>query len=349
MQAPRFRWFILISLGIHTVFLWLFPFVPRHEPKSFPPLEVGLFKTPSSPQRETSTQDGSRQATARTVPLQSSARTTPLTPGVRSEDLSSTRDYSASPEGTITAPGGPPSGTGVIAPESQGTSGGGGPSTGTRGTSPGTGESSTGSKGAAPGRKDPSPAEIPAAAVRAAGFQSSFDDGAIHPEVDHYTLDGINIPGPDVCIEGDQIRTKERLTFTRTITDLSRCRVIDLGGDTEKVVCPPQADTKLVTFEGYPSSPVAYSVKVCLLYDKSNCYMRDLGDGMEREVCRVDFKYDGTWAEGTIFEYRCLKSEIHTYRHPLEYNIRYFSEREIDNRLRRREVYRETRSVLPCN
>jgi hypothetical protein len=352
MQTARFHWYVLISLMIHMAALWLYGFMPPLQSRPLSPIEIRLLNIPSSPPPETSNlQERSRRPTTSTEPAPSSRRTTPRTPSVKTEAAPSTGKSSSSEVETAITSEGTSSGTGVIAPGSEGIpSGSGGSSSGAAGTSSGGGRTPSGTKGTSPGTKEPSTkaAEIPAAATRAAGFQSSFGDGAIHPEVDQYTLDGINIPGTDVCREGDQIRTKERLTFARTITDHSRCRVMDLGGDSEKVICPPQADTKVVTFEGYLKSPVTYSVKVCLAYDKSNCYMQDLGDG-EREVCRVNFKYEGAWAEGTIFEYKCTKSETRTYQQPLQYNIRYFSEREIDNRLRRRQVYRETRSVPSCN
>jgi hypothetical protein len=188
-------------------------------------------------------------------------------------------------------------------------------------------------------------------------FEPSFDGGAIYPKIDFYILYGvdkrvgISVPGTEVCIEGDQLRTKERTTITEVKTDYSKCRYLDLPGDDDppKTICPPEAETRIVHFNHYASSPLAYTVRTCLEYDLSHCYDAEPGGEREREVCPVDFQYEGIWADRTIFAYKCAKSEARTYRHPLQYNIRWIMEVEIDNRLRKREVYRESQSVPTCN
>jgi hypothetical protein len=188
--------------------------------------------------------------------------------------------------------------------------------------------------------------------IDAAGFY----EGIIYLEIDFYILYGIDkrigipVPGTEVCIEGDQLRTKERMLITEVETDYSKCRVVDFGDDTPpKTICPPEAETRIVHFNHYASSPLVYSIKTCLEYDQSHCY--DAGDEGEREICRVDFQYEGIWAEGTIFDYKCTKSEARTYRHPLQYTIRYMVGAGHDNedgRARPREVYRESVPVEKC-
>jgi hypothetical protein len=341
MDAVHLRTCLLVSVTVHIVLLWLFGSVMLNKPRVISPLNVGLLDTPAPAQEESSaSQKWTGQASAS---LAGKTRKSLLSPP------SITGQSSPAKDGQSLLPGGTAE-EGVIVPGSQTISPGEGVSSGIEGKFSIPKEDSSDSRKAPRITKEPSNMllEIPAPAIQAAGFQSSFDDGAIHPEVDYYNLDGINIPGTDVCIEGDQIRTKERLTFTRTITDLSRCRIVDSGGDGERVVCPPQAETKVVTFQGYLSSPLTYRVNFCLLYDKSNCSWRQSGDS-EREVCLVNFKYEGNWAEGTIFDYKCAKSETRTYNQALQYNIRYFTEREIDNRMRRREVHRVGLTVPQCD
>ena len=114
------------------------------------------------------------------------------------------------------------------------------------------------------------------------------------------------------------------------------------------VKCPPEAQTKIIHHNSYLSSPLVYSVRNCLEYDTSNCYLTT-DQETEREMCRIDFEYEGLWTEGTKFFYRCAKSEPRAYRQPLEYNIRWFMEIYIEERgLRRREVLRETKAVPAC-
>jgi hypothetical protein len=161
---------------------------------------------------------------------------------------------------------------------------------------------------------------------------------------------GISVPGTDVCLEGDQLRSRERFETVETITDLTKCRPRNPGGEPEGVVCPPEAETRIVHYNQYLSSPVAYTVNTCLEYDKSHCYMRDLGE-KDMEVCRVEFTYEDLWAEGTIFEYKCTKSVSRTYRHNLQFNIRWKMDfYDFDSpRARTRQVYTETRTVSPCS
>ena len=195
--------------------------------------------------------------------------------------------------------------------------------------------------------------------IDAAGFRSRFDDGGIYPEIDSYVLYGVDkqmgipVPGTEVCVEGDQLHTKERTTITEIKTDHSKCRVVELGDRVPlKEICPPEAHTRIVHINHYASSPLVYTVRTCLEYDRSHCYDAGFGGDTEREVCRVDFRYEGIWAEGTIFDYKCAKSEARTYRHPLQYEIRWILEYHIagtDSDLGKRQIYQETRTVEPCS
>ena len=78
-------------------------------------------------------------------------------------------------------------------------------------------------------RDDFSGIEIPSY-VDAAGFRSSHNDGGIYRNIDSHVLyaidktDGLPVPGTNVCIEGDQLHTKERMMITEIKTDPSKCR-----------------------------------------------------------------------------------------------------------------------------
>lgn len=196
-------------------------------------------------------------------------------------------------------------------------------------------------------------AEIPGYVIDAAGHRPP-DAGAIYPDVDKYVLYGadkrtpINVLGTEVCIDGEFLRSKEATTISEIKTDYSMCRYLDFGDEAVTVKCPPEAQTKLIHYNSYLSSPLVYSVRTCLEYDTSNCYLTT-DQETEREMCRIDFQYEGLWAEGTKFFYRCANSETRTYRQPLQYNIRWFMEIYIEERgLRKREILRETRAVSQC-
>jgi hypothetical protein len=230
----------------------------------------------------------------------------------------------------------------------KGPSGRGGPQTMGSG-----GSSSTPRKSSTPSEIDSfSGAEVPGYVIDAAGHRPR-DAGAIYPDIDKYVLYGadkrtpINVPGTEVCFDGDFLRSKEATTISEIKTDYSKCKYLDFGDEAVTVKCPPEAQTKIIHYNSYLSSPLIYSVRTCLEYDTSNCYLTT-DQETEREMCRIDFQYEGLWAEGTKFFYRCAKSEIRTYRQPFQYNIRWFMEIEIDERLRRREFLHETRTVPQC-
>jgi hypothetical protein len=373
MQTVRFEWFIFISVIIHTLLFPLFHFVRFHEPKLFLPIEVGLVTMPPSSKPESFTQpDQARRATAHANPVQRSTPTKPLTPSItKAEAPSPGNEPSPREIEPSVAPGGTSPGTGIILPGSEGAATGVG-APGTTGTSSGTGNSSTGTKegssgsGSSTGRRSSSTGserdpftgvEIPGYVIDAAGFRS-HDQGGIYPEMDVYILYGIDkrigipVPGNEVCIEGDQIRTKATMTITEVKTDYSKCRVLEFGDENPpKIVCPSEAQTRIVHSDAYASSPLVYTVRTCLEYDQSNCHDAEAAADGSREVCTVDFQYEGVWAEGTIFAYKCTKSEVRTYRHPLQYTIRYLVHPGLDSdhgSFKPREVYRESVPVERC-
>jgi hypothetical protein len=190
----------------------------------------------------------------------------------------------------------------------------------------------------------------------AVAYLGSFADAPVYPDIDVYVLygtdkrNGIAVPGPDVCLDGDQLRSKQRFTFTETITDYDKCRPRDPGGEPEGLLCPPEAETKITHYDQYLVSPVAYTVNTCLEYDNSHCYMRDLGE-KDLEVCRVEFAYEGIWAEGTVFAYKCTKWASRTYRNNLQYDIRWKMDvYDFDGpRVKTRQVYKEIRTVPRCS
>lgn len=197
-------------------------------------------------------------------------------------------------------------------------------------------------------------AEIPGYVIDAAGHRPA-DAGALYPEVDNYILYSPdnrmsrNVPGTHVCIDGDIIRSQDAIVITETKTDYSKCEYFEKGDDSiPGLKCPPAALTQIVHHDSYLSSSLLYSVRTCIEYDTSNCYTVQVEDS-EREICRVDFEYEGLWVEGTKFYHRCLRSEARTYRQPLQYTVRWFMEVEVHERLRRREILRETRTVPVCS
>ena len=180
-------------------------------------------------------------------------------------------------------------------------------------------------------------------------------ESAVYAEADFYALftpdlrTSVTVPGNEVCLDGDILRTHERRILTQRMTDISKCRYENQGDDQERMRCPPEAHTVVVTYDNYLSSPVEYSVNICFAYDKSNCYINMRDDGPDQEICRVRGKYDGIWAAGTMFYYPCTKSSSQPFSHPLQYEVRFLQLVEFpDERMRRRVVHREKRQVAPC-
>ncbi len=183
---------------------------------------------------------------------------------------------------------------------------------------------------------------------------SSFED-TVYADVDKYVLHGPDlrvataVPGNELCIDGNLVRTKERILMTQTITDASKCEMRDYGGEVERSVCPPDAHTRGVVFDGYLASSINYQVNMCISYDRSHCYAAEVGDGAEREICRQTFKYEGIWAAGTKFDYRCTNSLPQNFSHPLEYKVRFIQDvANTSGRLRPRILRTETRAVSKC-
>lgn len=184
------------------------------------------------------------------------------------------------------------------------------------------------------------PLAIPAEAFRGLPFSLS----EIYIEVDRYVLYGHNlrygssVPANEICLEGDLLRTRETTTFKRPVTDMSKCRTTREGDD-EFITCPRDAETKVIVFNDYLFSPLVYGVRTCLSYDRSHCGLLDPGDG-EQEYCRpADNLYQGIWAAGTKFDYRCTKSNVETFSHPLEYKVRYFRDEFMGYKVQREKRY----------
>ena len=85
------------------------------------------------------------------------------------------------------------------------------------------------------------------------------------------------------------------------------------------------------------------------MYDSSNCRIVRRGTDNEREICRP-VRYEGVWAMGTIFDYKCQESETRIYRHPLEYTVRHLVDMETsDGKYRRHELRRVRHPIPQCS
>jgi len=171
--------------------------------------------------------------------------------------------------------------------------------------------------------------------------------GDVYYDVDFYVLEGVTVPAVNLCIDGEQLRTNDPVTITELVTDRSLCRV-RTRGDEEKEFCLPTATKTVIRYAGHLRSPLSYSQNICLMYDHSNCRVIRSGTDQEREVCRP-VRYEGVWAMGTNFDYKCQTSEIHTYRHPLEYTVRHLVDIETaDGRYHRHELRRMRYPIPQC-
>jgi hypothetical protein len=375
---------LIISVSAHAFLLiWLtFTIPPRTNRVSA--IDIALMSPPPSLSKSegSSPAQQTRQLVNRNQPAVSKRLLTSRNTGAPSERLEnlaesaesvavdgSSAPFSASDATTLGDQAGDIAigdGSGISAPEdaatgTKGTTSKGGGSLSDSASAPAGASDRGGSTPAGSSRKSSTPSDmdsasgavIPGYVIDAAGHRPP-DAGAIYPEVDKYVLYGadkrtpINVLGTDVCIEGEFLRSKEATTIAEIKTDYSKCRYLDFGDESVSVKCPAEAQTKIIHHNSYLSSPLVYSVRTCLEYDTSNCYLTT-DQETEREMCRIDFEYEGLWAEGTKFFYRCSKSGSRSYRQPLEYNIRWFMEVYIEERgLRRREVLRETRAVPRC-
>ena len=348
------RWIILLDAGRTwhwaPVTLTLEP--TETEPKQFkpPPLTKALrqvFRTGVQKSANTSRERSSNS----TVPVNPASQPEqPAAPDETGGMSGSTPPDFGGNIGGVEIPAGP--GGASAGPPATGS---GSASSGQRGSSSRSGRTSRQPpKSSTPSEKDSfSGAEIPGYVIDAAGHRPT-DGGAIYPEVDKYVLYSPDlrmsrsVPGTDVCIDGNIMRSKDAIVIAETKTDYSKCSYFDKGDDSIPTLkCPAGALTKIVHYDSYLSSPLRYSVRACLLYDTSNCYDVQVED-TERQMCRVDFQYEGLWLEGTKFHHLCLQSEARTYEQPLRYTVRWFMEVEVQERLRRREILRETRTVPGC-
>ena len=161
---------------------------------------------------------------------------------------------------------------------------------------------------------------------------------------------GIPVPGTDLCIDGTFLRTLERQKLTHTVTDYEKCW-IKSEDDRDKDICPPSAETTTVYFNDYFRTLIEYEVKHCLEYDNSHCHMKTIDDETpDVEICRIDFAYEGIWADDTNFEYRCAQSEARMFSNPLEYTIRYMEVPAFDDERsdRPKQFHRVVRSIPQC-
>src|SRR5262245_41761520 len=272
---------------------------------------------------------------------------------------------------TSSAPGQRSSGVGGSYSADEGTSAGGGAAGGiSSGLGTGEGTSGPGAGGASPGRGTGQGGATPGLGTGSGvppGAPGTFSANVVKTELesyidgdyfdaflrpDHYTLQAgntrTNIAGTDVCVDGEQLRTKEPVKLTETLTDHSKCHLRLIGGDRENEFCPPEANTTAVLFEGHAVAPLVSDLNVCLEYDKSNCRIVENND-RTREVCRrPDFNYTGVWAVGTIFVYNCARWETRVHHLRLQYEVRLMVNLERTGQRMQKEVKRETFLVPRC-
>jgi hypothetical protein len=343
-------------MTIHTLFLWRLSLAPLYKPTPFYPFKIRLLDTPPRERAQIGLSGSGRgaQPTAKQKIAEHGAPTATgrASPSKSQQTSSGLGGTSPPTEGTLTGAGtagGTSSGSGTGEGASSGTGTAGATSTGKS-----TGQSGT--RGLGPGSGVPPGAPGTFSTSIANAELESFIDGDYFDAFlrpDHYTLQAgntrTNIPGTDVCVDGDQLRTKESLTISQTQTDHSKCHLRLVGGDLEKETCPAEANTTAVVFEGHAVSPLISNLNVCLEYDKSNCRIVENNDHT-REICsRPNFDYTGTWAVGTIFVYNCKNWETRVYHLPLEYAVRYMVNMERNGKIIRKEVKRATYSVPRCD
>ena len=349
MKTPDLRWFLLMSIAIHALFLWRWSLTPLCEPPSPSSVKTRLLSSSFLHLPGETSAPGSQPLAVLGKLLSRQGKPSPQERTDQPNASSAGAEGTSSSTGETSFPDGGTLSAGVGSPSATGgtSAGGGGTSAEAQGEFSGTqGGSGGGGKTASTGTKT-SAASTPIPELSPHYYRYRLNN-SYFVEVDHYVLEGMNIPGTDLCIAGDQLRTKGPITITQVKTDHSKCRV-RTRGDEEKEICPPEARSEVVFFQGQLNSPLSYSVNTCREYDKSHCHVRGLGTDREREYCKVDFKYQGVWAADTILEYKCTNSETVTYRHPLEYKIRYMVEVEkAEERVVSREVHRVTQSISQC-
>jgi hypothetical protein len=383
MRTVQLRWCLLVSLTIHLLLLWRLGLVLIRQPTSFPPFNVRTLELPpekATEQDETSSGllSRSRASKASSTPASVASRATPDAPPAQTQDISKPfmpessgeRDSRPDLSETSVSPGTVGAGIGAGIETSEGgisVGGGGRAEAGTapsvsEGKSTGAGASSagrggrTGTGGWSPPR-DFRPA-TPAAPVQipeALRYRARpYPESQIYHEIDRYVLFGpdlrsaVSVPGTEICLESDLLRTRETFVFNQTITDISKCQR-EPDGDSFRLNCPSSAHRKVAT-ENYLSSTVHYTVNRCLLYDKSHCYLEEPGDS-GRKACNPINRYEGIWHSDTVFDFKCTKSQAQNYSHPLQYNIRFFRDLTIGYNVPKYKklLVTETRSIAPCH
>jgi hypothetical protein len=123
-----------------------------------------------------------------------------------------------------------------------------------------------------------------------------------------------------------------------------------VDGDSDREFCPRGAETTTAYFNDYLRTPIECKVNHCLSYDTSHCYEVTSGDS-DKEICKVNFGYEGIWSADTNFAYRCTKWKTRTFRNPLEYTIRYMEvpEHGGERNNRPKQFYRVVRSIPQCS
>ena len=232
---------------------------------------------------------------------------------------------------------------GAVKPQESGPgSGGGGPAKGKGQPAPARG---------APSAAEGSVITIPPAIQRT----TSPYESEVYAEADFYTLFtpdlrvSVNVPGNEACLDGEILRTHERKILTQRVTDISKCRYELQGDDQERMRCPPEAHTTIVTYDNYFSSPIKYTVNVAQLTTGRvvtlTCAMTD----RTRKSAASAEITKGSGPPARCSTILCMKSSSQSFSHPLQYEVRFVQIIEFpDARMRRRVVLREKRSVAPC-
>ncbi len=356
---------LLISLVIHTVILhFLFYRLPIFEPAPASSISIRL-DSPAKPEKEDiSPSRRARRSASSAAP--GGASTPAETPPVEESPLrAGGASQAPGVEGAISGAPGISQGEAVGSPGTAGAasdkgssvsagSGGAPASGGTQraGSLPG-GDGAGSARPRRPSGGDPKPAIAIPESLK--GFIYSRD---IYVDADIYILFGPSsrfgfpVPGNEICREGDRLRSMEAIRMSQPVTDMSNCRRVR-DGDDELWDCQRNATTEVVYFDDYLSSSINYGVNMCLAYDQSVCLV-EYDDG-RRETCPTHLRddYQGIWHASTLFAYRCIKSQVRHYTHPLQYDVRYRRDIEwgtghrIDHT--RQVLLSFKRTIPPCN
>jgi hypothetical protein len=357
-SRPGFSWFLLVSILLHAGLLWHLRFISRHIPKPliFSNIAIVSGEAETFPPARSTTQTPS-PARSFAVPRDRNVASAGVKDAAASRGESSFgtgntaigAEISAGSGDVVTDGGGvafagSDSSGGAVKPQENGPASGGGSGPAKRKGQPAPGRGALGTA-------ESSVIAIPPAIQRT----TSPYESEVYAEADFYTLFtpdlrvSVNVPGNEVCLDGEILRTHERKILTQRITDTSKCRYELQGDDQERMRCPPEAHTTIITYDNYFSSPIKYTVNMCAAYDRSSCYINMRDDGPDQEVCRVRGNYEGIWAAGTMFHYPCMKSSSQSSSHPLQYEVRFVQNVEFpDARMRRRVLLREMRPVALC-